>query len=96
MRLQSTRLLKARETFLKGLERVKNTPTPEGQKYAIGTRVQISENSPTWLQFPDGRIATVEYTYAHAFGGNDVNLYSLDLNGRSVAWFHDYELIPID
>ena len=78
-------------TYTAGMERVKTTPTPEGQRYPVGTRVRIADDlGPYMRHFPAGRFATVLHTYAHAFGGDDVKSYCLDVDGYGpVAWYFE-------
>ena len=87
----------AREVYAAGLDRVKNTPVPEGQKYAPGTRVRIADDLGSSMQFfPKGRNATVKYTYAHAYGKEDVESYCLDIDGHGeVSWYKEHQLTPI-
>lgn len=88
----------ARGSYKAGLEKVATTPPPEGQKYAPGTRVRIADDlGPSMSHFTSGANATVEYTYAHAYGGSNVKSYCLDIDGRGqVSWYHEHQLTPID
>lgn len=46
--------------------------------------------------FPKGRNATVMYTYAHAYGGNDVKSYSLNVDGhRYISWYEEDQLTAL-
>jgi len=73
------------------LEKVKTEPMPKGQKYAPGTRVRITGGD--WYK---GLTATVEYTYAQAYWGDDVKSYSLNVDGRgSSAWHHEENLTAL-
>ncbi len=91
-----TRLKQAKSYYAAGLERVKTTPEPAGQKFPIGTRVMIDDDlGPTMNHFPAGVEATVEYVYSHAYGGTDVKSYSLSINGQSSAWYHEHQLTAI-
>ena len=48
-----TRLKQAKSYYAAGLERVKTTPEPKGQKFPIGTRVMIDDDlGPTMSHFP--------------------------------------------
>lgn len=80
------------------LRRVAETPPPTGQKFAPGTRVKIADNlGPHMSHFPAGKLATVEYTYAHAYGTTDkrsLQQYSLDIDDiGGVAWYDECQLI---
>lgn len=83
--------------YEQGLLRVKNTPEPKGQKFLIGTRVKISDYlGKSMSHFPSGKLATVLYTYAHAYWGNDVKSYCLDVDGiGSVAWYDESQIESI-
>lgn len=80
--------------YQQGLVKVKTTPEPKGQKFHIGARVKIADDlGSSMSHFPSGKLATVEYTYAHAYGGEDVKSYSLIVDGiGSVAWYHEAQL----
>ena len=80
------------------MHRVKTTPEPEGQKFPIGARVKIAEKlGPSMLHFPSGCNATVEHTYAHAYGGDGIKSYSLNIDGLgSVAWYDESQLTLIE
>lgn len=85
----------ARDPYADGMNRVATTPEPEGQKFPVGSRVKISSNlGSSMAHFSGaGEIATVEYTYAHAFGGDNVSSYSLNIDGRgSSAWYRESQL----
>ena len=73
---------------------IKNTPEPKGQKFHVGARVKIADNlGPSMPHFPSGKIATVLYTYAHAYGGDDVKSYCLYINGVGlVSWYFEEQL----
>ena len=89
-----TRFAQANANYQSALERVKTTPPPEGQLYAPGTRVRIADDLGSMMShFPSGLDATVLYTYAHAYGGDDVKSYCLDLDGRgSCSWYKEHQL----
>jgi len=91
------RYAEARTIFGAGMEKVRTTKPPKGQKFPPGTRVRIANDlGPTMAHFPSGRSATVEYTYAHAYGGGDCTSYSLDIDGLgSHAWYHERQLTRI-
>lgn len=82
-----------------GLRRTRETPPPADQKFPPGTRVRIADNlGPSMSHFPSGKNATVEYTYAHAYGagGNHARRYSLNIDGvGSVSWYSEHQLTPI-
>ena len=80
-----------------GLENVKQEAEPKGQKYPCGSRVRIADDlGESMSHFYSGKDATVEYVYAHAYGGDDVTSYSLDIDGiGSVSWYEEHQLSPI-
>lgn len=81
------------ERFREGQLRVKTTPEPEGQKFPIGSRVRIGEMPVSMSHFRGNCDATVLYTYAHAYGGDDVRSYCLDVDGEgSVSWYSEDQL----
>lgn len=89
MKSYKERFAQASSIYAQGIERVRTTPPPEKQKYKPGTRVLIAKDlGPSMSHFPGkGMKATVLCTYAHAYGGDDVNSYSLDIDGYGeVAW----------
>ena len=81
-------------TYEQGLENVKSLPEPDGQKFPVGSRVYIQKDLGSAMShFRSGCWATVEYTYAHAYGGNDINSYSLIIDDHgSSAWYEEYQL----
>lgn len=81
-----------------GLRNVSSRPVPDGQKYAPGTRVRIADDlGHTMSHFRSGCLATVQYTYAHAYGGDNVRSYSLDIDGHgSVSWYQESQLTPVE
>jgi len=91
------RLADANAIYQQGMERVKNTPPPDGQKFAPGTRVHIAKDLGPMMQHFKGDVdATVLYTYAHAYGGDDVESYSLGVDGYgTVAWYKEWQLTEI-
>jgi hypothetical protein len=91
------RLARATSIYEEGLLRVKRTPEPEGQKYHVGARVKIQDDLPPYMShFPSGKMATVSYTYAHAYGGSDIKDYSLNIDGiGEVAWYDEDQLQEI-
>ena len=92
-----TRLSDAKGFHAKGLHRVKTIPEPSGQKFPVGSRVRIADKLPCYKShFHSGVCATVEYTYAHAYGGDNIKSYSLDIDGiGSVSWYDEGELTEI-
>ncbi len=93
-----TREEDARRAYEVGLERVKNTPAPAGQKFAIATEVHITADlGVSMAHFRSNINAIVLYTYAHAYGGTDVKSYCLDIPGHGrVAWYEEWQLEPIE
>lgn len=88
------RAAEAKSYYEEGLERVRTTPEPVGQKYHRGARVRIADDLGQCMRFfPSGCLATVEHTYAHAFGGDDVKSYSLIVDGHgSTAWYNEDQI----
>ena len=91
------RVAQANAFYRRGLSNVENKPMPKGQKYPPGTRVRIAEDlGSSMSHFPSGKLATIEYTYAHAYGGDDVKCYSLNVDGLgSIAWYYEHQLEAI-
>lgn len=85
-----------------GLRRVANEPEPPGQKFAVGTRVKIADDlGPTMQHFTAGGLATVCYTYAHAYPGANIRTdrwapeksYCLDIDGEGrSSWYYEHQL----
>jgi hypothetical protein len=76
------------ERYDQGLANVKSTPCPPNQKFPPGTKVKVKGLTG---------FAIVEYTYAHAYGGDNVKDYSLLMNGKySSAWHRENELEKIE
>lgn len=92
------RLAQAKAVSAAGGHRVSTVPPPPAQKFPPGARVKIAaELGPSMKHFPSGRLATVQYTYAHAFGGDDVTSYSLHVDGLgSTAWYKEHQLTLVD
>lgn len=84
--------------YAAGLERVKSTPEPAGQKFHCGSRVHIDSDLGFCMShFPSDCDATVEYVYAHAYGGDNIISYSLNVDGHgSTAWYYEDQLTSID
>lgn len=79
------------------LRRVEETPPPDGQKFKQGDRVRITDNLGVHMShFPAGKLATVQYTYANAYGTTDtrsLQQYSLDVDGIGVvSWYNESQL----
>lgn len=87
----------AKSYYEQSLERVRTTPYPKGQKFPPGTRVRISDKLEDCMShFVSGKTATVQYTYAHAYGGDDVEKYSLDIDGvGEISWYYEHQLTPL-
>lgn len=88
----------AKGIYEQGLANVKTRPVPAGQKFPPGTRVKIADVLDSDMShFEAGVEATVEYTYAHAYGGKDVKSYSLCFDdGNSVAWYREHQLSKVE
>jgi hypothetical protein len=97
MRPYVERFAEATAHYLQSLERVANTPVPEGQKFPIGTRVHIAKDLGKSMEhFERGVDATVCYTYAHAYGGDNVTSYCLDVDGcGEISWYKEHQLTEI-
>jgi hypothetical protein len=83
--------------YQRARQRVKDTPPPEGQKFKPGTRVKIAKNlGPHMSHFPCDKMATVLYTYAHAYQSDDersLKQYCLDIDGiGEVSWYEEDQL----
>lgn len=90
------RLAGAQGIYAQGLENVKNDPEPKGQKFANGSKVRIADDlGESMSHFQSGVDAIVEYTYDHAYGGGDVESYSLLIDGNSSAWYEEHQLTQI-
>ena len=92
-----TRLAVAKGVYQDGLRKVKETPEPDGQKFPCGSRVRISDDlCGSMSHFKSGVDATVEYVYAHAYGGSNVKSYCLNVDDYgSVAWYYEHQLSAI-
>lgn len=91
----------AKLSYAQGMKKVSETPCPPNQKYPPGTRVWIRTDmdkfSPfgpkSMSHFDRGKWATINYTYAHAYGGDNVDSYCLNIdNIGSVAWYYENQL----
>ena len=85
---------RAKYVYQNGLSRVRNTSQPKGQKFSIGDRVFIAKDLGKYMShFPSGEWATVMYTYAHAYGGNNIKSYCLNIdNHGKVSWYYEHQL----
>ena len=81
----------------KCMEKMKGKPEPPGQKYHVGERVMIAKDlGPMMRHFPKGKAATVMYTYAHMYGGDNIDSYSLDVDGiGEISWYEEWQLSSI-
>lgn len=81
-----------------GEHRRKTTPPPAGQKFRPGQRVFIAVDlGKSMHHFPSGRKATVLYTYAHMYGGDNVTSYCLDVDDYGeVSWYYESQLTAVD
>ena len=94
------RFAEASAYYQSALRRVAETPPPAGQKFKPGARVKIADNlGPHMSHFPAGKLATVQYTYAHDYGSTDersLQQYSLDIDGiGGVAWYDECQLSEV-
>lgn len=88
----------ARAVYEEGLRRVQDLPMPSGQIFPMGARVRIADDlGDSMRHFPKGRLATVRYTYAHAYGGDKVKDYCLDVDGLGeISWYHEHQLTLVE
>ena len=96
-----TRQQDAKSYVEQSILKLKKTKEPAGQKYPIGSFVWIGEMPPYMFHFEANRAARVEFTYGHAFGGNDVDSYSLLVRldsgeWTSISWYQEYQLTLIE
>lgn len=91
------RKAQASAIYSQGLNNVKNKPEPKGQKFPCGSRVRIADDlGHSMSHFTSGVEATVKYVYAHAYGGDDIKSYCLDIDGvGSSAWYEECQLTAI-
>lgn len=93
-----SRLTDAEARYARSLDKVATTPEPQGQKFPDGSRVRIADDLGEGMShFQSGVNAIVCYTYAHAYGGDDVKSYCLDIDdyGR-VSWYEEWQLTAIN
>ncbi len=94
---------RARLIHKRGLKRVKTTNPPAKQLFPIGSFVQIAKDlGSSMSHFENDRPAQVQYTYKHAYGGDErqAKIYSLLVrydNGtwNSIAWYEEHQLTRI-
>lgn len=93
----ATRALEVKEYYRQSMQRVASTPAPKNQKFPNGSRVRIADDLvPYMSHFNSGVNATVVHTYAHAFGGSNVESYCLDIDGYGeVSWYEEHQLTAI-
>lgn len=98
MKDYALRLAEAKAYSERGHLKVQTTPVPAGQKFQPGTRVKIADDLGTSMaHFPSGVMATGQYTYAHAFGGDDVKSYCLDVDGFGEnSWYEEHQLEAVE
>jgi len=99
MKKNDERYEEAQSYYQLGLQRVSSMPEPNGQKFPNGSRVKIADDlGASMLHFSGrGKLATVKYVYAHAYGGSDVTSYCLDIDGQgSSSWYKEHQLTAID
>ncbi len=92
------RLKHATAIYNAGNHKVATTPEPKGQKFPVGSRVRIADDlGASMLHFSGkGQNATVLYTYAHAYWGDDCKSYALDIDGQGVSsWYYEHQLTAI-
>lgn len=89
-----TKCTETQAIYKHGLEKVKNTPEPEGQKFACGARVKIAKNLGSAMRhFPCNVFAEVKYVYEHAYSGTNVKSYCLDIDNRGEhSWYDENQL----
>jgi hypothetical protein len=80
------------------MDKVASTPEPQGQKFPNGSRVRIADDlGESMSHFQGGVNATVCYTHAHAYGGDAVEEYCLDIdNYGRVSWYEEWQLTAIE
>lgn len=81
-----------------GMIRARTAPAPSKQKFRCGQRVRIAADLGSAMKhFPADRLATVRYTHAHAYGGDSVKSYCLDVDGiGEISWYEERQLIPVE
>ena len=93
--IRLNRLAEATAYHRESMKRLK-APEPRTQKFPRGSRVTIDEDLGSMMShFPSGCGATVDHTYAHAYGGDGVGVdsYCLVVDGHGqVAWYDEAQL----
>ena len=91
------RFSQAKSFYDQAMEKVKNDPEPKGQQFPNGSRVYIIKDLGISMSHFESDVgATVVHTYAHAFGGDDVTSYCLDVDGYGeISWYKECQLIAI-
>ena len=64
------------------------------QKFPIGAKVHITKNMPPEMShFQSDKNATVLYTYAQKFWGNNFTSYALEIDNHGFsAWYYEDQL----
>lgn len=94
------RYAEASAHYQAAMRRVAETSPPVGQKFLPDTRVYIDDDlGPRMSHFPAGKLATVKYTYEHAYGSPSAygeHQYHLDVDGvGEVAWYNESQLSAV-
>ncbi len=97
MDLKDWRLAEAEDQYRAAMKKVSKGRIPKGQKFKPGTRVRIADDLGDYMKhFKSGVNATVQYSYAQAYGGDNVESYSLDIDGfGECAWYKEHQLTAI-
>ncbi len=92
-----TRKYQAQGYYQVAMKRVEREKEPTGQKFSCGSRVKIADDLGDYMKhFPSGCNATVEYVYAHAYSGDNITSYRLNVDGHgSIAWYEECQLTQI-
>jgi hypothetical protein len=91
-----TRRAQAHRIYAAGMRRISEEPEPSKQKFHNGSRVRIGKMPSYMSHFTGETEATVCYTYAHAYGGDDVKSYCLDVDGEGrSSWYEENQLTAI-
>jgi len=69
----------------------------KGQKYAVGERVKIADEMPSWMShFRAGEEVDVLYSYGQSCGGDSADSYGVEFDdGSSCAWYDESQLTPV-
>jgi len=98
MKNYADRLADAKVIHANGKEAVREDPVPENQKFPVGAFVKIADDlGSTMDHFKSGVYAKVDHTYGHAYGGDDVESYSLYIRYKKdtwheTAWYEEWQL----